>query len=198
MLGFGYGFGVFLNASDPNRAMRDWARSVPGAVGVANDEGEFLLMQVPTLSIDVGLTPWLRLQSSSEFAIGGADVTVLNAEGDIVATRGFAFGRFSEIVVANLEYPVNEAKTTNIFVGAGPGIHYMKFTEHDVTTVGFRAQLGMGLLQKAVRADGVIGFDYVRAVAEKEHEWSNGQVGRFVLDFTSLHLSAIIHFNVVP
>jgi len=198
MLGFGYGFGVFLNASDPERYIRDWARDVPGATGIAEGSGEFLLMHIPTLSIDVGLFPWLRLQSLSEFAVGVTDVTVVNPEGEPVSTRGFAYGRFSEIVVANLEYPVNEAKTTHIFVGAGPGLHYMKFENYDATTVGFRAQLGMGLLEKAVRADGVIGFDYVRAVAREEHEWFNGQVSSFVLDFTSLHVSAIIHFNVVP
>jgi len=198
MLGLGFGFGVFLAASDPNRYMRDWIRSVPGAVGIVDGSDEFVFLGLPLLSVDVGLLPWLRLQSSTEFGMGLNSVTLANEAGDEVATRGFSFGRFSEIVVANLEYPVNLAKTTQIFVGAGPGIHHLRFENHQATTAGFRAQLGIGLLQTKVRADGVIGFDYVRVPSKVEQAWSNGQVGRFVLDYTSLHLSAIIHFNVVP
>jgi len=198
MLGFGLGFGVFLAPSDPNRYMRDWVRRAPpGFEPVSAEEPEFVLHYLPILSVDVGPLPWLRLQATTELAIGFNGIFVQDQSGGEAIGHEFYFTRFSEVVTANLEYPINVARTTNIFVGAGPGFHHMVFEEHSATTVGFRAQLGIGLLQEKVRADGVIGFDYVRARSDKDQAWFNGQEGRFMLDYTSLHLSAIIHFNVV-
>lgn len=197
MLGFGFGFGLFLNPSDPNRYVRDWAREAPAGVNPLGGT-EFFVNYLPLVSIDVGLLPWLRLQAAGEFAFSTLNVTLANENAEIVEERTFGFARLSAVFTANLEYPINDARTTNIFVGAGPGVHYIKFEQLDATAPGFRAQLGIGLLQEKVRADGAISFDYARGVAQREHEWFNGQVGSFVVDYTSLIASAIIHFNIVP
>jgi hypothetical protein len=195
MIGFSFGIGALLSTQYPNRYMREWVR---GSGDVTIEEGgeRLVFFVVPAISIDVSPVQWLRIQSSSE--VGWAPNTITVRGDDRSDSRSFNLNRYSEVVTANFEYPVNEGKTTNIFFGAGPGIHRVSFEDHAVTHPGFRAQLGMGLLERKIRADGVVVFDYVRASSERQHMWLDGQATRFVLDYTSIHLNAVLHFNLVP
>jgi hypothetical protein len=195
MIGFGVGIGAFLSPGDANRYMQDWTREAGPGLYIESGSGRLFLLLLPLVSIDVTPLPWLRLQSISEVAIGPETITLNGERRD---SRSFSFVRYSETLVANVEYPVDEARANRIFFGLGPAIHRLRFEEHRATTPGFRAQLGLGLLEDKVRAEGLIAFDYARARSERRHTWLDGEEGRFVLDYTSLHHDAIIHFNVVP
>jgi hypothetical protein len=126
--------------------------------------------------------------------LGGDPVTVY---GDREGSRTFTFSRISETLVANLEVPANAAGTFHAFLGAGAGIHYLTFDQHTAVVPGFRAQLGMGVLQQQIRVDGLLGFDYVRGKSERDQTWLNGETTTFELDYTSVHLSAVLHYNVL-
>lgn len=194
MVGFGFGFGLFLAPRDPDRYMLDEARREVGFY--VNDEGAtgFVLHYVPSVSVDFSPFPWLRLQSSSELAWGPKVVSIAGAP---EKARLYQFVRASELGLVNLELPVNEKRTVQGFFGAGAGVHHLDFEEHSVTTPGYRAQLGFGLLEKSVRVDGVVVFDYARARSKRDRSWLSGETSAFVLDYTSLHVDAVVHFNIV-
>jgi hypothetical protein len=195
MAGFSLGFGLFLAARDPDRYMLDEARRGADFVVIEQGTAELVLHYIPAISLDFSPFPWLRLQSASEIAWGPKVVTVYGARQQ---TRLFEFVRFSEIGILNLELPVNERKTAQAFLGVGVGVHHLDFEEHSATAPGYRAQLGFGLLQDAVRVDGVVAVDYVRARSDRERTWLSGETGPFVLDYTSIHLDAVIRYNLVP
>jgi hypothetical protein len=195
MAGFSLGFGLFLDARDPNRYMLDEARRGADYVVLEQGMAELVLHYIPAISLDFAPFPWLRLQSLSEIAWGPKVVSIY---GPRAQTRLFEFVRFSEIGLVNLELGVNERKTAQAFFGVGIGVHHLDFEEHSATAPGYRAQLGFGLLQNTVRVDGVVAVDYVRARSGHEHTWLSGETGSFTLDYTSIHLDAIIRYNAVP
>jgi len=194
MIGGGGGMGLFAAARDPNRYMTEWARVGADFIVLEQGTQEFVLHYIPQISIDFAPTPWLRFQSSSEIGYGPKVVAVTGGRDE---SHVFEFVRFSEILLANLELPVNERGTTHAFLGGGACIHHLDFEEHSVTVPGFRAQLGIGLLQEKLRVDGVVAFDYVRGESKRIHTWSSGETGPFVLDYTSVHVDAVVHFNLV-
>jgi hypothetical protein len=194
MIGGGAGMGLFVSTRDPNRYMTEWAREGADFVVVAQGTQQLILHYIPQISVDFAPTPWLRIQSSSEIGYGPKVVAVTGGRDEAYV---FEFVRFSEVAMLNLELPVNERGTTHVFLGGGAGIHHLDFEEHSVTAPGFRAQLGVGLLQEMLRVDGVIAVDYVRAESKRDHTWRSGESGAFVLDYTSVHLDAVLHFNVV-
>lgn len=188
--------GVFLKPRTANRYAKDWAHSLQGFVVVTEDGSEkFVFHYIPQFSLDFAPFPWLRLQSSSELGFGGATVRVY---GDREGSRTFLFVRMSEVVVANLEVPANAAGTTHAFFGAGAGAHYLSLDQHTAFVPGFRAQLGFGILQQQVRVDGVAVFDYVRGSSKRDETWHDGRTTPLELDYTSIHLNAVLHYNVVP
>jgi hypothetical protein len=196
MVGGGAGMGVFLKPRAANRYARDWAQSLGGFVIVAEDGSEkFLFHYIPQFSLDFAPFSWLRLQSSSELALGGATVRVY---GDREGSRTFLFSRMSEVVVANLEVPVNAAGTMHAFVGAGAGIHYLTLDRHTAFVPGFRAQLGFAVLEQQVRVDGLVTFDHVRGNSKRDQTWQDGRTTPLELDYTSIHLNAVLHYNVFP
>jgi hypothetical protein len=196
MVGAGAGLGVFLKPRNANRYVNDWAHSLGGYVLLTEDgSNKFILHYMPQFSLDFAPFSWLRLQSSSELAFGGATV---NFYGDREGSRTFVFFRMSEVVIANLEVPANTAGTVHAFFGAGAGVHYLTLDRHTAFVPGFRAQLGFGILQQLIRADGVVAFDYVRGNSKRDQTWRDGRTTPFELDYTSLHLSAVFHYNVVP
>jgi hypothetical protein len=195
MVGAGAGIGIFLKPRDPNRYTKAWAQALGPFVDVVEDGSEkFLLHYIPQFSLDFAPFSWLRLQSSSEIAAGGATV---NVDGNRNGSRTFVFVRMSEVVVVNLEVPVNAARTTRAFFGAGGGAHYVTFEQHQALVPGFRGQLGFAILQQQVRVDGVLAFDYVRGSSERNQTWLDGRTTTFELDYTSIHLNAVLHYNVL-
>jgi hypothetical protein len=195
MAGFGFGFGLFLASRDPDRYMLDEVRRGVDYVVAEQGPTGLVLNYVPSISLDLSPSPWLRLQSSTEIGYGPKIVTIAGAREE---ARLYQFVRFTEVGLVNLELPVNERKTAHAFFGVGVGIHHLDFEEHSVTTPGYRAQLGFGLLQQKVRVDGVVVVDYVRGTSERERTWLTGETGPFVLDYTSVHVDAVVRFNLVP
>jgi hypothetical protein len=194
MMGLGGGAGLFVSARHPNRYMTDWAMRGSDYVVLQQGTQEFVLHYIPQISLDLMPVRWFRLQSSSEIGYGPKAVVV---SGGRDSSHLFEFVRFSEVVVANFELPVNTLGTTHGFLGVGGGVHYLDFEEHSAVVPGFRAQLGIGLLQEKLRVDGVIAVDYARGESDRTQTWNSGETGPFVLDYTSVHVDAVLHFNVV-
>jgi hypothetical protein len=195
MVGGGGGAGLFLAARDPNRYMSEWARRGADFVVLGQGTEAFVLHYIPIISIDFAPISLLRLQSASEIAYGPKVVAVSGGRDD---SRLFEFVRFSEILIANFELPINDNQSTHIFLGGGAGIHHLDFEEHSATLVGYRAQLGVGLLQQKLRVDGLVAVDIVRGESERQQTWASGETGAFLLDYTSIHADAVLHFNLVP
>lgn len=165
----------------------------------ATDEVGLLLML--QFSLDVSPLPWLRLQSASEVAFAGRSVRLFrdpDSDTDDGLERSFAFYRISETLVGNFEVSVNEQETLRVFLGGGGGVHHVVFEEHSALMPGGRIQLGFSLLQELLRADAVLAFDYVRGESDRVQTWRDGTSSPFILDFSSLHLDAVLHYNLVP
>jgi len=193
-LGFGFGFGLFLSPTDVNRYMADWVTSRGDFVTLQEQAEKLLLFYLPVLSVDLLPVRFVRLQAASELGWGPKIAAVNNASAD---TRLFQFIRMSEVLTANLELPIDTQGTMELFVGGGPSLSYLKFEEHHAATAGARVQLGFVLLQKTLRVDGLVAFDYIKAHSDRLYRPPARAPRPFELDYTSLHLDAVIHFDIV-
>lgn len=201
MVGGGGALGIFWKPRDPERYMRESALALGPSVTIEPLTDRLVLDVVLLFSVDVAPFPWLRLQSLSELALASTTVhaTRVDRNGNLVTEeRTFGYTRFGETVLVNWELPVNDTKTMHAFLGGGAGIHYVTFEEHTGLVPGFRAQLGLGILQQVIRVDGVIGVDYVRGKSKLDQTWLDGRTTPFILDYSSVHLDAVVRYNAIP
>ncbi len=175
--------GVFLSPTDPNTYMTDWAREGADYVVVEQGTQRLILHFIPQLSIDWSPVSLLRVQSLSELGWGPKVVSVSGAS---EKTRVFQFIRASELLLVNLELGIDAKRI--FYVGGGPALHWLKFEEHQGTTVGGRGQLGIAFKHGSLRVDGQVAYDYAVATAV---------LAPFELDYSSVHLDAIVHFELV-
>ncbi len=195
MLGFGAGFGLFFSPTDPNRYMTDWVTSRGDFVFLQEQAEKLVIFYLPEVSVNFSPTRFFRIQASSELGWGPKVAAVADSSG---STRLFQFIRVSEVGTVNLELPVDAARTRELFVGGGPALHYLKFEEQHATTLGFRVQLGLAILRAKLRVDGVVAFDYARARSDRLYHPPVGEPRSFELDYTSLHVDGLVHFDVIP
>jgi hypothetical protein len=201
MIGGGGGLGGLGNPRDPNRYIEEWVLSQTPLISLYPETDEVGLLFMLQVSLDLAPFPWLRLQSATELAYAGLSVQLFrdpDSDADAGLERSFGFYRISETLVGNLEVSVNEQETLRAFLGGGGGVHHVVFEEHSALMPGGRIQLGFSLLQERIRADAVLVLDFVRGESDRVQTWRHGQSGPFMLDFSSLHLDLVIHYNLVP